>query len=330
MHCEEEAVSLALLRLQVLHREGEEQVEGQGREVDVDGRRLSLTNLDKVLYSEVGFTKGEVIDYYARIAPVMLPHLRGRPVTLIRFPNGVTGKHFYEKNSPSHRPDWVGTATVWAGDRAGNIDFTLVEERATLVWLAQLAALELHPSLSLAADMDRPTVLAFDLDPGPPATIVECCRVALLLRELFGSFGLDCLPKSSGSKGMQVYVPLNSGVTYETTKPYARTVAQALEAAEPGLVVSRMTKDLRAGKVLVDWSQNTASKTTVAAYSLRAREAPTVSTPLRWEEVEAASEAEDPDLLRFDSAAVLARVDELGDLFAPVLELEQELPAAPG
>lgn len=259
---------------------------------------------------------------------MLLPHLRGRPVTLIRYPNGVEGKHFFEKNSPSHRPEWVETATVWAGERGGNIDFTLVEERATLVWLAQLAALELHPSLSLAADIARPTVLAFDLDPGPPATIVECCRVALLLRDLFASFGLECFPKSSGSKGMQVYVPLNSELTYETTKPYARAVAQALESAEPDLIVSRMTKSLRAGKVFVDWSQNTASKTTVAAYSLRAREAPTVSTPLGWEEVSAALDAGDPELLRFDSAAALERVGQLGDLFEPVLKLRQELPAA--
>jgi len=257
---------------------------------------------------------------------VLLPHLRGRPVTLIRYPNGVEGKHFFEKNSPSHRPDWVRTASVWAGDRAGNIDFTLVDERATLVWLAQLAALELHPSLSLAERIERPTVLAFDLDPGPPATIVECCRVALLLRELFASFGLECFPKSSGSKGMQVYVPLNTDITYETTKPYARTVAQALEAAEPDLVVSRMTKSLRSGKVFVDWSQNTASKTTVAAYSLRAREAPTASTPLSWEEVSDAADAGDPELLRFEAGEVLERVADLGDLFEPVLTLRQELP----
>ena len=259
----------------------------------------------------------------------MLPHLRGRPVTLIRYPNGVEGKHFYEKRCPPHHPDWVETAEVWAGDRAGNIDFTLVSERATLVWLAQLAALELHPSLSLATDIDRPTVLAFDLDPGPPATIVECCRVALLLRSLFGDLGLECFPKSSGSKGMQVYVPLNGDATYETTKPYARAVAQALEASEPDLVVSRMTKELRKGKVFVDWSQNTASKTTVAAYSLRARERPTASTPLSWNEVSDALDSGDPDRLRFEAHDVLARVDgQRGDLFAPVLELEQELPTA--
>ena len=218
------------------------------------------------------------------------------------------------------------TASVWAGKRAGDIDFTLVTERATLVWLAQLAALELHPSLSLASAIEQPTVLAFDLDPGPPATIIECCRVAMLLRTLFEDFGLECFPKSSGSKGMQVYLPLNTEVSYETTKPYARTVAQALESSEPDLVVSRMTKSLREGKVFVDWSQNTASKTTVAPYSLRARDAPTASTPLSWDEVSDALDAGDPDLLRFEAGAVLERVAERGDLFAPVLELKQELP----
>ncbi len=270
-----------------------------------------------------------MIDYYARIAPVLLPHLAGRPVTLIRYPNGVEGKHFYEKRCPPHHPDWVKTAEVWAGDRAGKIEFTLVEERATLVWLAQLAALELHPSLSLATDIEQPTVLAFDLDPGPPATIVECCRVALLLRSLFEGFGLQCFPKSSGSKGMQVYVPLNGDVTYEATKPYSRAVAQALERAEPDLVLSRMTKSLRGGKVFVDWSQNTSSKTTVAVYSLRAREHPTASTPLAWDEVQDALDAGNPDCLRFEASEVLERVDRLGDLFAPVLELEQELPESP-
>ena len=285
-----------------------------------------MTNLDKVLYPATGFAKGEVIDYYARIAPVLLPHLKGRPVTLIRYPNGVEGKHFYEKRCPPHHPEWVQTAEVWAGDRAGNIDFTLVEERATLVWLAQLAALELHPSLSLAADIDTPTVLAFDLDPGPPATIVECCRVALLLRKLFEGMGMECFPKSSGSKGMQVYVPLNGEETYERTKPYAQAVAQAMERSEPDLVLSRMTRDLRKGKVFVDWSQNTSSKTTVAVYSLRARERPTVSTPISWDEVSDALDAADPDCLRFEASEVLERVDRLGDLFSPVLELEQELP----
>ena len=269
-----------------------------------------------------------MIDYYARIAPTLLSHLAGRPVTLIRFPNGVEGKHFYEKNCPPHRPEWIRTARVRAGDRSQKmIDFCLCEDRATLIWLAQLAALELHPSLSLAAEIERPTVLAFDLDPGPPATIVECCHVALLLRELFAGFGLECYPKSSGSKGMQVYVPLNGSATYERTKPYARAVAQALERSEPDLVVSQMKKSLRSGKVLVDWSQNTSSKTTVAAYSLRARERPTTSTPLSWDEVSDAHDAAEPDCLRFEAGEVIERVERHGDLFAPVLELEQELPA---
>ena len=267
-----------------------------------------------------------MIDYYARIAPAILPHLADRPLTVIRYPNGVEGKHFFEKRCPPHHPDWVTTASVWAGRRAGQIDFCLCQDLPTLVWLAQLAALELHPSLSLADEIERPTVLAFDLDPGPPATIVECCRVALLLRELFADFGLRCFPKSSGSKGMQVYVPLNRDMTYEVTKPYAQTVAQALERSQPELVVSRMTKSLRAGKVFVDWSQNTSSKTTVAAYSLRARERPAVSTPLSWDEVSDGLDGGDPEVLRFEAGEVLERVDEHGDLFAGVLELEQELP----
>ncbi len=288
-----------------------------------------MTNLDKVLYPGSGFSKGEVVDYYARIAPVLLPHLSGRPLTVVRYPDGVEGKHFYEKNCPSHRPDWVRTAPIHSGERAGTIDYCVADSLPTLVWLAQLAALELHPSLSLVGALDRPTVLAFDLDPGAPATIVECCRVALLVRELFGRFGVECFAKSSGSKGMQVYVPLNRELGYETTKPYARAVAQALEAAEPELVVSRMTRKLRAGKVFIDWSQNSRSKTTVAAYSLRAREAPTVSTPLLWDEVDAALAAGDPDLLRFEAAEVLNRVEQHGDPFAPVLELEQDLPEFP-
>ncbi len=270
-----------------------------------------------------------MIDYYARIAPVLLPHLRDRALTVVRYPDGVAGKHFFAKHCPSHRPAWVRRAPIYSGERAGTIDFCVADSLPTLIWLAQLAALELHPSLSLVTALERPTVLAFDLDPGPPATIVECCRVALLLRELFGRFGVECFPKSSGSKGMQVYVPLNGTLNYETTKPYARAVAVALEAAEPDLVVARMTRKLRAGKVFVDWSQNTRSKTTVAAYSLRAREAPTVSTPLRWDEVSDALDAGDPDRLRFEAAEVLARVERHGDLFAPVLELEQELPEAP-
>jgi bifunctional non-homologous end joining protein LigD len=268
-----------------------------------------------------------VIDYYVRIAPALVPHLRDRPLTVVRFPDGVEGKHFFEKNSPSHRPDWVRTAPIDVGSRGGRIEFAVCDDLPTLVWLAQLAAIELHPSLALAADYGRPTVLAFDLDPGEPATIVECCAVALRIRELFSGLGLEAFPKTSGSKGMQVYVPLNGGLTYETTKPYARAVARALESAEPDLVTSQMTKSLRPGKVFVDWSQNTRTKTTVAAYSLRARAQPTASAPLRWDEVERAASAGDPDPLRFSAGQVLERFERDGDLFAPVLELEQELPS---
>ncbi len=266
-----------------------------------------------------------MIDYYARVAAVMVPHLRGRALTVIRYPDGVTGKHFFEKRCPSHRPDWVKTARVWAGRRAGEIDFCLAEDRPTLIWLAQLAALEMHPSLSLATAVDEPTVLAFDLDPGEPADLISCCRVALTIRELFEQqLGMRCFAKTSGSKGMQVYVPLNSGADYAATRPYAQATAQALEVAHPDLIVSRMTRALRPGKVLIDWSQNSAAKTTIAAYSLRARPHPTVSTPLRWEEVES---AEDPADLSFGAADVLARIAEHGDLFEPVLSLRQNLGA---
>ena len=295
-------------------------------EVEIDGRRLSLSNLDKVFYPGPGFTKGQVIDYYTRVAPAVLPHLRGRPLTLKRYPNGVDGKFFYEKQCPRHRPDWVVTTPVWSRHTSRTIDFCLAEDLPTLVWLANLADLELHTSLALAADVERPTVLAFDLDPGPPATIVECAELALRLRELLEQLGLQAFPKTSGSKGMQVYVPLNTPTTYAETKPFAHSLAQLLERRHPELAVSDSKKSLRTGKVFVDWSQNDEHKTTVCVYSLRAREEPTVSAPLAWEEVEEVLESGDPEQLAFSSAEVLERVAELGDLFAPVLELEQELP----
>ena len=273
-----------------------------------------------------GFTKGQVIDYYARLADTLVPHLRDRPLTLKRYPNGVEDKSFYEKRCPGHRPNWVATAPVWSGRNEGDIDYCLCNEKATLIWMAQLAALELHPSLSLADEIERPTVLAFDLDPGAPADILDCSRVALRLRELFEGLGLRSFPKTSGSKGLQVYVPLNSDITYERTKPFAHAVARALERAEPKLVVSRMAKKLRKGKVFVDWSQNDQHKTTVAVYSLRAKERPTASTPVEWGEVAGALEREDPEALSFEAAEVIERIEKRGDLFAPVLELSQELP----
>ncbi|MGE5407665.1 MAG: non-homologous end-joining DNA ligase [Syntrophothermus sp.] len=299
-----------------------------GRVVEVDGRELKLTNLDKVLYPATGFTKGEMVDYYARVATAMVPHLKGRAVTMRRFPEGVDDLEsaFFEKRCPRHRPSWVKTTSVRAGPRSGKIDFCVCDGRPTLVWMAQLAAIELHPSLSLGRAPDRPTVLAFDLDPGPPAGIVDCCRVALRLRELFAHFGVECLPKTSGSKGMQVYVPLNTRTSYEVTKPFAKAIAQLLEKQTPDKVVSKMKKVERENRVFVDWSQNHPTKTTIAVYSLRARERPTASTPLRWEEVEAAADSGDGRPLVFEAGAVLERVAEHGDLFAPVLELEQELP----
>jgi bifunctional non-homologous end joining protein LigD len=292
-------------------------------EVQVDGRTLSLSNLDKVMWPKSKTTKGEAIDYYARVAETLLPHLADRPLTRVRFPDGVDGQRFYEKRAPKGTPDWVRTAAVGM-DRVGEIDFVVCDDKPSLIWLAQMGALELHPSLSKAETMECPTALVFDLDPGPPAAIRECCTVAMRVRELFEGIGLESFAKTSGSKGVQVYVPLNGKTTYERTKPFAQAVAQALEKAEPDLVVSKQTKSLRVGKVLVDWSQNTRSKTTVSVYSLRARERPTVSTPISWDEVEAGAKGDDE--LVFEAKDVLARIDEDGDLFAPVLELEQSLP----
>jgi bifunctional non-homologous end joining protein LigD len=289
-------------------------------EVEVEGRRLKVSNLEKVLYPEAGFTKGQVLDFYVRVSPALLPHLRDRPLTLKRYPNGVHDKFFYEKNSPSHGPEWVTTR------RIGDIDFTICDDLPTLMWVANLASLELHTSLS-RDPVERPTMLVFDLDPGPPADIVLCCRVGLRIREVLGELGLESVAKTSGSKGLQVYAPLNvEGITYADTKPFARAVAELLERRFPDDIVSRMTKSIRGGKVLVDWSQNDQHKTTVSVYSLRARERPTVSTPVTWDEVEGCLEAEDPDLLRFETGAVVERITEHGDLFAPTLEREQPLP----
>jgi len=288
--------------------------------VTVDGRALKLTNWDKVLYPETGFTKGDLITYYTRIAPFVVAHLKDRPLTLKRYPNGVDSPYFYEKQSPSHRPEWVETVQVQ------DVRYTLAQDRATLVWLANLADIELHTSLSLRADPLRPTMLVFDLDPGAPAGLVECSEVALVLRGLFSALKLESVVKTSGSKGMQVYVPLNTQTTYEQTKPFARTVAELMEQRLPELVVSRMTKRLRPGRVLVDWSQNDRHKTTVNVYSLRARPTPAVSTPVSWDEVRRCRDGGDPELLSFGPGEVLNRVAADGDLFAPLLSAIQELP----
>ncbi len=292
-------------------------------EVEVEGRRLKLSNLDKVFYPAVGFTKGQVIDFYRRVAPVLLPHLRDRPLTLKRYPDGVEGQFFYEKQCPSYRPDWIKTVAV---QNKREIHYCLANDLSTLIWLANLADLELHTSLAHAKDVMRPSMMVFDLDPGEPAAILECAQIGIELRDLFRNLGLDCYPKTSGSKGLQIYVPLNTPVTYEDTKPFAHAIAMLLEQKLPKLVVSNMKKSLRKGKVFVDWSQNDDHKTTICVYSLRARERPTVSTPVKWDEVETALKKKDPGRLVFDSDTVVKRVDKHGDLFAPVLEQKQKLP----
>lgn len=295
--------------------------------VDIDGRTLKLSNLGKVLYPAVGFTKGEVIDYYARIAPVMLPHIADRGVTMRRFPDGVEGESFFEKRCPSHRPDWVPVAPG-PGDSGGAIDYCRLDSRAALVWSANLAALEIHAPMARCDDIEQPTMVVFDLDPGAPAGIVDCCEIALWLRDALDGLGLAVWPKTSGSKGLQLYLPVNRpGLTHQAASAFAQAVAQAMERHHGDRVTSVMRKDLRPGKVFIDWSQNSRHKTTVAPYSLRARPQPTVSTPVTWDEVESCA-AGDTDLV-FTAPDVLARVDELGDLFAATLTLEQELPAAP-
>jgi len=295
-------------------------------EVVIAGRRLKLSNLDKVFYPACGFTKGQVIDYYVRVSEFLLPHLRGRPLTLKRYPDGVEGPFFYEKRCPTHRPDWVRTSAVWSEGKGAEIDFCLADDLPTLIWAANLADLELHTSLSLARSIGQPTMIAFGLDPGPPAGLSQCCQVAVLLRGLLDRLGLRSFPKTSGSKGLQIYVPLNTPASYEETKALSRALAELLEQQHPQLVVSNMKKSLRVGKVLVDWSQNDEHKTTVCVYSLRARDRPTVSTPVTWKEVEKGVKPAGANALVFESDQVLKRTAKLGDLFGPVLELKQRLP----
>ena len=294
--------------------------------VEVEGHSLKLTNLDKVLYPATGFTKGQVVDYYARIAPAILPHLKGRPLTMKRYPGGVNEEYFFEKNAPKHRPDWVQTTPVWSEGNNRTMHYLMGNDLPTLIWIANLASIELHPSLSLGKAIETPTMIVFDLDPGPPANIVECCQVGLWVREIFDHFGLKSFAKTSGSKGMQVYVPLNTKVSYDETKVFAHAIARLLEDQHRDLVVSDMKKAVRTNKVFVDWSQNDQHKTTISVYSLRAREHPTVSTPITWGEVETALKKRDAGLLVFESKDVLARVEKMGDLFAEVQTLKQKLP----
>jgi bifunctional non-homologous end joining protein LigD len=295
-------------------------------QLEVEGRPLKLTNLDKVMYPETGFTKGEVVDYYTRIAPVLLPHVRWRPLSLKRYPEGVEGPKFWEKRCPPFAPEWMPTATIWSDRHAKDVPYCVVDDLAALMWVANSASLELHTSLGRAPDLATPTMVVFDLDPGPPATVVECAQVALCIRDVLRGVDLESFLKSSGNKGAQLYVPLNTPTTYEHTKGFARTLARVLERERPDLVVSSMKKDLRHGKVLIDWSQNDPRKSTVCAYSLRGKARPTVSLPLTWAEVEAIA-AGDPTPATAEAPAALARVEEVGDLFAPVTDIEQTLPA---
>ena len=299
---------------------------GEAVEALVDGRRLRLSNRAKVLYPQAGFTKGEMIDYYAEIADVLVPHMAGRPLTLKRYPDGVDGKFFYEKRCPKHRPDWVATAAIWSGRAAGEIEYCVVDDRPSLMWAAQMASIELHTSLSLAGAIAAPTAVVFDLDPGEPAGLLECARVAVWLRELFGAFDLEMVVKGSGSKGLQAYVPLNTETGYDQTKPFAQAVAQLLEQQHPELVVSRMSRELRPGRVFIDWSQNDQHKTTVCVYSLRARPQPSVSAPLAWGELERALRLGDPGRLTFLAGDMPGRIARHGDLFGPMLTLRQTLP----
>jgi bifunctional non-homologous end joining protein LigD len=295
-------------------------------ELVVEGKKLAVSNLNKVLYPKVGFTKGQVIDYYIRIAPALLPHLRDRPLTMKRYPNGVEAEFFYEKNCPAHRPKWVKTAKVWSEGNNRIMHYCLAQDLPTLVWAANLADLELHTSLAKKKDVARPTVMVFDLDPGAPADIVQCCEVGLWLRNLLSEMKLKSFAKTSGSKGLQVYVPLNTFATFDETKDLSRALAQHLERQHPDLVTSNMSKALRKGKIFVDWSQNDEHKTTVCVYSLRAKEEPTVSTPVTWDEIENCLKKKKAELLKFRCDRTLERVQKMGDLFHPVEEFKQKLP----
>jgi len=295
-------------------------------ELVVEGRQLAVSNLDKVLWPKTGFTKGEMIHYYIRIAPVLLPHLKDRPLTMKRYPDGVEGEFFYEKNCPSHRPAWVKTAKVWSEGNKREMQYCLAQDLPTLVWAANLADIELHTSLSRKKDIARPTMMVFDLDPGAPADIVQCCQVGIWLREILEALKLKSWAKTSGSKGLQIYVPLNTAATYEQTKEVSHAMAEYLEREYPKLVVSKMAKALRTGKVFVDWSQNDEHKTTISVYSLRAKDAPTASTPVTWEEVAETVKKKSGKRLVFHCDQTVARVEKMGDLFAPVETLKQKLP----
>jgi bifunctional non-homologous end joining protein LigD len=301
---------------------------GKKSGLEVDGRVLQVSNLDKVMYPSTDFTKADVIGYYIKASRVIIPHLKNRPLTLKRYPDGVTSEHFYEKDAPKHKPDWVKTAVVPRKGRAGNINYVLINDVPSLVWAANLASLEMHVFLARAPKIQQPTSIVFDLDPGAPADVLDCARVAIWIRDLVEQFGMKCFVKSSGSKGLQLYIPLNTTTTYEKTQPFAKAIAELLEREHPDQVESEMAKALRTGKVFIDWSQNSEFKTTVCVYSLRAkRETPYVSMPFTWEEVEQACKNDDRDMFYLEPDEALERIEKVGDLFEPVLTLKQKLPA---
>ncbi|MCA1704277.1 MAG: non-homologous end-joining DNA ligase [Actinobacteria bacterium] len=296
----------------------------------VGNRTLEFSNLEKIFYPETGFTKGDLISYYDAVSPVLLPHLKGRPVTMKRYPDGADGKFFYEKRCPPHRPDWIRTVTVKRKRDDQDIPYCLLENRSSLLWAANLANLELHVSLARGNDIFRPTGVVFDLDPDPELGIIACSRVALWVRDKLRTLGLDSFPKTSGSKGIQMFAPLNTKVSFSETGAFARTLATEIQAEHPDDIVTKMAKDLRGGKVFIDWSQNDEHKTTACVYSLRAKEFPSVSTPLEWSEVEKSVKNKNAKKLFFRPDDVLKRVERNGDLFEPVLKLKQKLPQGYG
>jgi len=296
--------------------------------VKIGKTKVNLSNLEKVLYPKVGFTKGEVIEYYVKMASIVVPHVKNRPLTLKRYPNGVEGMHFYEKRCPPHAPPWIKKVTVASGREEGKLTYCVIDNSASLAWVANLASLELHTLLFTGDDLYRPTWMVFDLDPGPPATVLDCIPIAFKMRDMLAKLGLESFIKVSGSKGLHMWVPLNrKEITFDQTKSFSHAIAQIMEREDPEHVVSVMKKELRKGKIFIDWSQNDEHKTTVAVYSLRAKEEPTVSTPVEWDELAAAAKKKDASKLRFLPEDVIKRIDKKGDLFEGVLKLKQKLPA---
>lgn len=300
------------------------------QEIEIDGRKIPVSNLEKILFPATGYTKGQVIDYYTRVAPFILPHLKDRPVTLVRYPDGVAGEHFYEKNAPAFTPAWVKTFSVPRRSGQSPIRYIVINDLAALIWCANLASIEFHAFLHRVPAIDTPTAMVFDLDPGEGVDILDCAEVAILLKAALERLKLDSFPKVTGSKGVQLFVPLNTRVSYDAQHEFARVLAEHMEREHPDLVISKMRKTARAGKVFIDWSQNSDFKTTVCVYSLRAKhERPYVSVPVTWEELQRARRSGDSTKLYFEPEAALKRVKKAGDLFSPVLRLKQKLPHSP-